>query len=476
MSEAVAGTDSLGSRASRGAVASIAGQVASQGLRMAGSLVLARLLFPEAFGLMALVNMLILGLQVLTELGLTPAIVRHPRGDERAFLDTAWTIGVVRGVALWLLGIALAWPMSVVYREPILVTIVPVATLSALLGGLTSTKIATLTRHLRPAPVVAIEVGSQAVAFVAMIALAFAWHSVWVLVLGGLVAGALRTLLSHVAIPGPRNRFRWEAETRADLVSFGKWLFVSSVFTFFAMRSDVVLLGRVLPVDVLGVYSIGMMLSQVVRDVLQQLTRFVIMPALSASHRAGADALAANMARVRSAAAPAALFAILAATFLAQPFFVWLYDDRYHAAAWIAQLSMPAVWFAFLAEISGSALLAAGDSRSWAFVTGVRAVAIVVACVAGFAIGGLPALLVGVALATLLTYVLAAIALAKRGPRTLAADLPHTVFGLAIGAAGVALSLRGDATGVALRSTLVAVAVLVPYGLWVARRFLRTRR
>lgn len=476
--EPTAAPESLRSRASRGAIASVVGQGASQGLRMAGNLVLARLLFPEAFGLMALVNMLLLGLQVLSELGLQPAIVRHPRGDERTFLDTAWTIGVVRGVVLALGGVALAYPMAALYREPALAAIVPVATLSALFAGLTSTKVATQTRHLQPAPVVAVEVGSQAIALVVMVVLALEWKSVWVLVLGGLVAGLLRMVLSHVAIPGPLNRPRWERSTRADLLAFGKWLFVSSIFTFVAMRVDVVLLGRLLPVETLGIYSIGMMLAQVVRDVLQQITRFVIIPALSASHRAGSDVMAANLTRVRGAATPAALFAILAATFLAPPFFVFLYDDRYHAASWIAQLSMLGVWFAFLAELSGSALLAAGDSRAWAAINGVRAVAMALACVAGFALGGLPTLMLGVAVASLIAYGMSARALAQHGLRTLRTDLPHTVFGLVVGVAG-ALAPRFDGTTdskqVALRSGVVAVVILVPYGIWVVRRLLRVR-
>jgi hypothetical protein len=114
-------------------------------------------LFPEAFGLMALVNMLMLGLAAISDVGLQPAIIRHARGDEQRFLDTAWTIQVIRGVILWGIGSALAIPMARFYNEPELVTIVPIATLSALLAGFTSTKIVTLTRHMRPGRVVTIE-------------------------------------------------------------------------------------------------------------------------------------------------------------------------------------------------------------------------------------------------------------------------------------------------------------------------------
>jgi len=467
--------ESLRSRASRGAVASVIGQGASQGLRLAGNLVLARLLFPEAFGLMALVNMLMFGLTVLTDFGLQPAIVRHPRGDERAFLDTAWSIGVVRGVGLWVIGTAIAWPMAVFYREPRLYAIVPIAAVSALLGGLASTKIATLTRHLRPTPVLLVEIGSQAAALVVMVAWALWRPSVWVLVVGGLVAAGVRSLLSQLALPGPVDRPRWEASARHDLVAFGKWLFVSSIFTFVAMRVDVVMLGRLLPVDTLGIYSIGVMLSQVLRDMLQQLMRFAIMPALSASHRAGGTALAANFARLRSAALPPALFAIVAATLLAPPFFVFLYDERYRAAAWIGQLAMLGVGFAYLTELTGSALLAIGDSRAWALVNGVRAGAVAIGCAVGFLLGGLPALMIAMAAAGLVAYVLAGRLLAAHGFETLRSDFPHMAVALSLAAGGAAAAHLGATNGheLAIRSLVVAAIVLVPYGLFVVQRFRR---
>lgn len=469
----------LGSRASRAAFASVLGQVAAQGLRLVGNLILSYLLFPEAFGLMLIVNTVLLGLQILSDLGLQPAIVRHPRGDDPEFVNTAWTIGVVRGVALFGIGLALTIPIAHFYREPRLLELIPVATVSALIFGFASTKVATLTRHLRPGPVLAIEISAQAAGLVVMAIYAWLSPSVWALVVGGLVTAFVKTVLSQWALPGPVNRFRWEARARRDLASFGKWLFVSSVFTFIAMRSDVVILGRLLPVDTLGVYSIGIMLSVVVRDVLQQIHRFSLMPAMAASHRAGAGVMADNFARVRGLALPAALLAILGATLLAPAFFGLLYDERYHAAAWIAQLSMLSVWFSFLADIAGNALLAAGNSRAWAFTNGVRAVTTTAGCAIGFAIAGLPGLMVGAAVGTLSAYLVSAGQLGGIGVPTVRADLPWTLLGLVLGGIGAFAPRMGgvaSAHSLALRSLLATVVLLVPLGLWVGRRLLGARR
>src|SRR5204863_421086 len=69
-------------------------------LRLGSNLILARLLVPEMFGLMALVNTFMMGLQMFSDVGIGPSIIQNRRGDDPAFLNTAWTIQVMRGMAL----------------------------------------------------------------------------------------------------------------------------------------------------------------------------------------------------------------------------------------------------------------------------------------------------------------------------------------------------------------------------------------
>ena len=71
----------------------------SNGLRLVSNLILTRLLFPEAFGLMALVQVFIAGLNMFSDAGIRTAIIRHTRGDDPDFLNTAWTIQIIRGMS-----------------------------------------------------------------------------------------------------------------------------------------------------------------------------------------------------------------------------------------------------------------------------------------------------------------------------------------------------------------------------------------
>src|SRR5690606_21477674 len=82
-------------RLGRASVWSVATYGGVQALRFVGNVVLWRLLFEEAFGIMALVNALLMALQMFSDIGIGPSIVQNQRGAEASFLNTAWTLQVV---------------------------------------------------------------------------------------------------------------------------------------------------------------------------------------------------------------------------------------------------------------------------------------------------------------------------------------------------------------------------------------------
>ena len=83
---------------------------------------------PQALvGVMALVSVVLVGLAMFSDMGIGPAISQHPKGDEPAFLDTAFTLDAARGVVLWLLTCAMAWPAAQLYAAPELLQLLPAA-------------------------------------------------------------------------------------------------------------------------------------------------------------------------------------------------------------------------------------------------------------------------------------------------------------------------------------------------------------
>lgn len=166
---------SLKKLAIRGTVWTIAGFGASQILRFGCNVILTRLLFPELFGLMALVNIFILGLHLFSDIGIGPSIIQNKRGDDPAFLNTAWTLQIIRGFCLWVCAVLIAWPIAKFYAEPQLLWLLPVLGLSTIIAGFNSTALFTLNRHMAVRKLAIFELGVQIIYLTVM--MVWAWFS-----------------------------------------------------------------------------------------------------------------------------------------------------------------------------------------------------------------------------------------------------------------------------------------------------------
>ena len=87
---------------------SLAGYAVSQVIRFGSNLIMTRLLVPEMFGVMAIATIVMVGLAMFSDLGLRQSIVQSRRGDDPAFLNTAWALQILRGLVLWAIALAIA--------------------------------------------------------------------------------------------------------------------------------------------------------------------------------------------------------------------------------------------------------------------------------------------------------------------------------------------------------------------------------
>lgn len=277
----MASTTDLHRLAISGVIWTVFGYGASQILRFGGNLILTRLLLPEYFGLMALVNIPIIGLQLFSDVGIVPSIVQNQRGDDPAFYNTAWTLQILRGFGLWLFCLAIAAPVAQFYHEPRLLCLIPVVGFTTVLNGFESTAVATLRRHVDLARTIKFDALMQAAALGLMLLWAWISPTIWALVVGNLLATLLRTARSFWLIPGYKNQLNWERAALADLFSFGKWIFVSTALTFLATQMDRLMLGKLVSVELLGVYAIAFTLSDILRQIIGALGSKVVFPVIA---------------------------------------------------------------------------------------------------------------------------------------------------------------------------------------------------
>ncbi|MBV2359543.1 oligosaccharide flippase family protein [Thalassococcus sp. CAU 1522] len=398
------GGASLTARALRSSLLTVGGFGTQQALRLASNLILTRLLFPEAFGMMALIMVFLQGLHNFSDVGITPAILQSKRGDDRDFLDTAWTMQVMRGFALWLVACALAWPLSLIYGAPQILTLLPVAALTLILQGFNPTKMETANRHLVLGRVTAIEIGTQLLALVIAIALAWWLRSVWALVLSGIVSQAILLGLLWRFLPGDGNRLRWEGPAVSELIGFGKWIFLSTVCGFAFSQGDKLLIGKYLPLDAFGVYNIGFFLASFPMLLGGLVTRKVLIPVYRETPPGQSRENFVKLRKMRFAVTVALLAMVGGFAMLGVWLVDLLYDPRYAMAGGIvvviACMQVPTI----VALTYDQAALAAGDSRRFFILALARAVLMIGALIAGLEIAGLVGALVAQGVAVLLAY------------------------------------------------------------------------
>ncbi len=431
---------SLSARVIRSSMLTVGGFGFSQLVRLASNLILTRLLFPEAFGLMALVQVFLMGLGQLSDVGVTPAILQSRRGDERAFLDTAWTIQVIRGALLWLLACGAALPLAWVYDEPLLSQLLPVSALTLLISGFRPTRMVTANRHLLMGRVTLVDMSVQVIGVGLAVLLAWVTGSVWALAVSGVIGALAEVLIAWIVLPGARDRLRWERRAAQELIGFGKWVFLATVCGFVFTQADKVLIGKWVPLDVFGAYNIGFFLAAFPMMLGGMVTTKILIPIYRETPPTESRANFVKLRRMRFAVT--SLLMVLIACFASAG--AWLvdllYDPRYALAGGVVVVLACAQMPMLIVQTYDQAALAAGDSRRFFVLAAIRAVLMVACVITGLETAGLFGALIGQGAAYLLAYP-AVVWLARRmGAWDPLHDLVFALAGLAAAAAAIWLN------------------------------------
>ena len=432
----------LWARVMRGSAFTIMGYGVSMALRLGSNLILARLLFPEAFGLALLLSLLMVGLQMFSDVGITPSILRSPRGDDPDFLNTAWTVQVLRGGVLWLAACALAWPMAQFYNAPELVQMAPVMSLALIISGFNPTRIDTAGRHLLLGRVTALDLVAQTIGLGAMVVLAWITGSIWALVFGNLVLAASKLGLCWAFLPGPPNRFRWERAAVGELFGFGKWIFLSTIAGFLYLHADKAVLGRYLSTELLGIYNIGHALASLPLLLATQLAHRMMIPIYRERPPAESRESYMELRRMRLGLTGAALALSLALALWGGVLVDLLYDDRYTLSGSIVVVVAIVLMVQLIPLTYDQAALAAGDSGRFFAMVALRAIIQIAAFVIGVELFGLAGALAGQAVGLALSYLVVVVLIRRYGVWDPLHDALAWVLTLAI--AALALTLNRD--------------------------------
>lgn len=427
---------SLRQRAIRGSLWTLGGYGGGQAIRLVGNLLLTRLLFPDAFGLMALIQIVQQGVQLFSDVGFRGSIIHHKRGDDPRFLDTAWTLQILRGGILWVALCAASIPAAAFYGRHELVMMIPVAGLGGLIEAFSSTAKYTLARRVIPRGQILLEVGGRLGGVLFMVSLALVWQSVWVLLLGGLCASSIKAFFSHRLIAGYRNRLCFDREAARSMFRFGMWVLVGTALTFLLGQGDRLILGKVLSNSELGVYSIAFFLSQALVQVIARLSRGVLQPVYSRLSERGTGELRRQTLKLRGGLMLLTLPPVWLLAIFAQPLVDTLYDPRYSEAGWMLRILAVGAIGASVSLSADRVILAQGDSFRYMLLQVARSLLMIVGMLVGWYTAEIPGFLIGIAAARILDYVPLAFFLRRYGvwlPRLDLAALGTSALVLSVG-------------------------------------------
>ncbi len=243
------------------------------------TIILARLLTPEIFGLWAICMMVLRGVDVLTQTGFGAALIHRQTGWREAG-DTAFTLAVLRGVALTLVTLVLAGFVARFYENELLQALICVLALSFAFSGFQNINTVFYQKELNFQRLVYLEQAQLIFNFVLVVGLAYYFRSIWALVLGQVISAAVSSLLTFVIIPG-RPRFALQKKYALELFHYGKYITGLTIVVFLTTEIDNAVIGKILGMETLGFYVVAYTVANLPATHIAKILSKILFPAYS---------------------------------------------------------------------------------------------------------------------------------------------------------------------------------------------------
>lgn len=350
--------------------------VVSQFIRLASNVILAWLLAPQLLGMMLLINTLRTGAELLTDVGVGQSIVSHARGGEPDFYNTAWTIQIVRGILLFSLALLLTVPIARIYDNENFIYLLPAMAPIFLLTGFTSPARFILQKRLEVRTQALFDLTISILGTIILIALAWSMQNIWALVLGALIATGMAMIGSYLIMDWRTLRLQFDRESVLSIISFGKWIFLSSLIYFLAMNFDKLFLADVVSFAILGVYGISRTFADTLMLLFSRISQMLVFPIVSSAADRGEE-LRRQIIPIRFAVLACVATALAFAIGLADVFINLVYDERYENSGIILTILLFGTWFGVLATMSDAIMM--GLSKPAGVATANAAKLIVIA-------------------------------------------------------------------------------------------------
>jgi len=215
-------------------------------------IVLGRLLGPVYIGLLAVAMLVLATLNTFTQIGFDAALIQR-KDDIKSYLNTAWTLGIIRAALLVTILYLLAPYAATFFDEPQTVGIIRVISFTFLLDALNNIGVTYFRKELEFNKEFLFRISGVVIDAVVAICVAIVYRNAWALVAGKLAGSCVRLAASYLMHPY-RPALAINLQKAGELWSFGKHIMGSSILRFFILQGDGIVLAKMLGAPVLGLY------------------------------------------------------------------------------------------------------------------------------------------------------------------------------------------------------------------------------
>jgi lipopolysaccharide exporter len=410
-------------------------------LRMVSSVVLTRLLMPEAFGIAGIIASIQFTAVMASDLGFQSFVVRHADGDKPRFQDAIWTISLLRSLALTIIVIALSEPLTWLFSKPELEAVIVLSSLSFVIDGVGSLSSIMALRNRLILRLSLVELLVLVVQITGSIILAWYWKSFWVIQIATLGSSALKAVLSYTMFPNSRRRLVWDASYARELWLFARFIAGSSLIFLLLSQCDKFVLARLMSVDTFGLYILAGNLAGMPIAFAAAYAGRVLYPTYAQLWRQGSVDLRQRFYEKRRFASLIYNFAAGGLIGSATLVVAALYDPRYAGAAVYVQVLSVGALFAMASGAGNEALMAIGHVKVALEANIARLAWMLAAAPLGYKFYGAIGLVSAVALLDLPGVLLKWVRMHHAG----LLDLRQELIFLTAGGGGIAVGALGSA-------------------------------
>jgi len=352
----------------------IAAAIATNILRIASSMTLTRLLDARTFGIVAIVTSVAIILQLLSDIGVQPFVIRHERGDDREFLDEIWTLRLIRSTILTIVMAVLSVSVARLIGKPELAVVLAVWSIIFIIDGFSSMTFATAIRKQKVWRLTISELITSVSQLIFSITLAVIFRSYWALIIAMLASAVLKSVLSYSLFPDSRRKWKLSRERAKEMWTFSRFIALSSVMTVLMMQADKLILARFMPLSAYGLYAVAATLSAAGPAMAVNYGRRILYPIYAEAARMDLSNLRKVFYQKRRLISLAYIFAMGGIIGSAKLIIALLYDPRYIAVTLYLQLLSISSALIVINNSSEEVLIAAQNIRATFFTNASRTV------------------------------------------------------------------------------------------------------